>query len=70
MTARDNLLAAFRDRRDPDIRDTLATIDTEAELASFTAGLKLRGAYDDNAAHEIEVRRFQLQKAKGVSWRA
>lgn len=49
--------------------DICATITTEAELASFQAGLKLRGAMTGEAIQAIEQRRHQLQKAKGVSWR-
>lgn len=70
MTARDNLLHAWRAGREPDFKDIVATINTEAEIAEFTAGLKLRGVYDNEAAHAVETRRFQLQQAKGVSWRS
>ncbi len=49
--------------------DVCRTITTEAELESYRAGLRLRGALTRDAITAIEQRRFQLQKAKGVSWR-
>lgn len=69
VSARDRLLAAWRARIDPDFRDIVETIETEAELASFHAGLRLRGALTTDAMTAIEQRRFQLQRAKGVTWR-
>lgn len=50
--------------------DVCRTITTEAELESYRAGLKLRGALTTDAMSAIEQRRAQLQKAKGVSWRS
>lgn len=70
MSARDNLLHAWRTGSEPHPRDVCATITTEAELQHYIAGLKLRGVYDNEAAHAVETRRFQLQQAKGVSWRS
>lgn len=49
--------------------DVCRTITTEAELEGYRAGLKLRGALTTDAMTAIEQRRFQLQKAKGVTWR-
>lgn len=69
MSARDNLLHAWRTGSEPHPRDVCATITTEAELASYVAGLKHRGVYDGEAAHAVEVRRHQLQRAKGVRGR-
>lgn len=70
MSARDRLIAAWRKGREADISDVVATIETEVEIESFRAGLKLRGALTGEAMQAIEQRRYQLQKAKGVSWRS
>ncbi len=50
--------------------DVCRTIECEAELESYRAGLRLRGALTPDAMRAIEQRRFQLQKAKGVTWRS
>lgn len=70
MSARDNLLHAWRTGSEPHPRDVCATITTEAELASYAAGLRVRGVYDKEAENAVETRRFQLQRDKGVSWRS
>ena len=69
VSARDNLLHAWRTGSEPHPRDVCATITTEVELQSYVEGLKARGVYDNEAAHAVETRRFQLQRDKGVSWR-
>lgn len=69
MSARDNLLHAWRTGSEPHPRDVCATITTEAELQHYAEGLKTRRVYDGEAASAIEQRRFQIQKAKGVTWR-
>ena len=69
VTARDNLLHAWRTGSEPHPRDVCATIETEVELQSYAEGLKLRHVYDDEAAKAIETRRFHLQRAKGATWR-
>ena len=70
MTARDNLLHAWRMGREADPADTVETITTEAELEMYRVRLRDRGALTDAALFAIERRRHQLQKAKGVSWRS
>lgn len=70
MSARDRLIQAWFDGVDASVLDVVATITTEAELASYVAGMKHRAAYTDEVAHAVETRRFQLQKSKGVSWRS
>lgn len=49
--------------------DVCRTIECEVELESYRAGLRLRGALTTDAMTAIEQRRFQLQRAKGVTWR-
>ena len=50
--------------------DICSTITSEAELESFRAGMKHHGRLTGEALTAIEKRRFQLQKAEGVSWRS
>ena len=70
MTPEREILEKARRGHEISTADICTTIACEAELESFRAGLKLRGALTGEAMHAIEQRRYQLQKAKGVSWRS
>lgn len=60
-----DILTRYRhDGTRPTLKDKLATVDTQLELAKFIRGLERQGIYDGNAKIAAEKRRQELGERK------